>query len=117
MANGRGSLECCYCTFYRCHNPAWHDYDAAYEAGKCLRHQADLPASTSTGLHRVCRDFRPTKLFTQESVVSVEERFAWFPFDLAPGVLYGFDYNAPPEVHAIASLGPSAPSTEPTQDA
>src|SRR6266851_2895303 len=104
MANGRGSLECCYCTFYRCHNPVWFDHDAAREAGECLLHHVALPATTATGLHRGCRDFRPTELFAQESIPSVEERFARFHLDLAPGVLYGYDYNAPEEAHAIASL-------------
>ncbi len=40
----------------------------------------------------------------QDSAASAEERFAWFPLELAPGVLYGFRYNAPPDIRAVVTI-------------
>ena len=104
MPNGRGSLECCYCESYRCHNPDWRGYDAAYEAGECLFHHAALPGTTATWLHRVCRDFQPNEFFARQSQLSAAERFSWFPFALAAGILYGFGYNTPEDVRPITDL-------------
>ena len=101
MPNGRGKLECCYCEFYRCHNLLWRGYDAMYEAGECLFHHAALPASTESWQHRVCRDFQPNEFFQR----SAQEQFGGFPFVLAAGVLYGFGYNTPEDIHPIAQLG------------
>jgi hypothetical protein len=104
MANGRGSLECCYCEFFQCHQPQWLGYDAAYEAGSCSFHNAPLPSTKDTWLHRVCAGFSPNEFFAAQSNLSVNERFKAFPDPLAPGVLYGFAYNNPSGVHPFATL-------------
>jgi hypothetical protein len=112
MSNGRGALECCYCGHYRCHNSDWVGYDAAHEAGECLRHRVALPATTDTGLQRVCRDFQPNEWFGRDSAVTADERLAFFPQPLAPGILFGFSYCWPPDVRPIFAL---APGTGPDQ--
>jgi len=107
MANGRGSLECCYCEFFRCHEPKWRGYDAAYEAGSCTFHGAPVLSTKDTWLHRVCSNFSPNEFFADHSKLSVNERFKAFPAPLEPGVLYGFAYNNPPGVHPIAAVNRS----------
>ena len=108
MPNGRGALECCYCAHYRCHNSDWVGYDAAHEAGECLHHRAVLPATTDTGLQRVCGDFGPNVSFGCDSAVTAGERFAFFPLPLVPGVLYGFPYYWPPDIRPISTFIASA---------
>ena len=110
MANGRGKLECCYCEFYLCHNPLWRGYDAAYEAGACLFHNAALPGTTESWQHRICRDFEPNEFFQGDA----SEQFSWFPFVLAAAVVYGFGYNTPQDVQPIADLSSSG-ATPPVQ--
>ena len=117
MPNGRGALECCYCEHYRCHNPDWVGYDAAHEAGECLHHRAALPATTETGLQRVCGDFRPNEWFGRDSAATAAERLAFFPLPLAPGILFGFPYNWPPDVRPIAALAADARLAEERNDA
>jgi hypothetical protein len=104
MPNGRGALECCYCQHYRCFNPEWVGYDAAHEAGTCLRHCAALPDTRAEGLQRVCCDFRPNEWFARDSAATAEKRMGWFPVALAAAVLYGFEYSWPPGVRPIGNL-------------
>lgn len=106
MGNGRGALECCYCKFFRCHNPLWLGYDAAYEEGDCTFHNCSLPATTDSWTHRICRDFQPNEYYEQHRC-SVEERFSWFELPLEAGVLYGFHDNSPEAAQAIGDLGPN----------
>jgi hypothetical protein len=106
MPNGRGWLECCYCEHYRCHNPEWVGYDAAYEAGECLRFRTSLPDTMESSLHRVCSDFVPNEWYSRDSEAPAEKRLSYFPLPLVPGILYGYLYAYPPDVKPIAVLGP-----------
>ncbi|MGL6075958.1 MAG: hypothetical protein ACRC8S_17510 [Fimbriiglobus sp.] len=104
MPNGRGCLECCYCEHFRCDNPDWLGYDAVHEAGKCLHHLADLPATMELDLNRICRDFQPNEWFARDSEASAAKRLGWFPGPLAASVLYGFPYHHPPSVKPLGEL-------------
>jgi hypothetical protein len=110
MANGRGWLECCYCEHYRCHNPVWVGYDAAYEAGECLHHRTRLPDTLEEPVlaHRVCSDFQPNEWYSRDSIATADERFSYFSLPLVPGVLYGYHYSYPPNVKQIAVLAPNS---------
>jgi hypothetical protein len=101
MANGKGSLECCYCVHWRGEGQG---YDGAYEQGFCDRHKVMIPSTLENWGHRVCADFSPNKFFERDSRVSVEERFAWFGIRLKPGKLYVFSYSSPPEIKELLNL-------------
>ena len=101
MANGKGSLECCYCTYWQ---GQYNGYDGAYEEGHCLRFNAPLPSTLSTWEHRVCASFSPGPEYERDSSISVEERFSWFGKPLEPGVLYVFPYNDPPSIRKLVVL-------------
>ena len=106
MANGRGSLECCYCEFFRSYNPQWQGWDAAYELGHCTLHNAQIPESP---LNRICVNFKPNQFFHRNSSVSVEERLSWFPTSFRPGGLYVFSYNTPEELSLLFEFNSNAP--------
>jgi hypothetical protein len=113
MPNGKGSLECCYCEHYRCHNPEWVGYDAVHLAGECLRYHTRLPDTMESSLSRVCSDFQPNERYTHDSILPVEERFAFFPLRLVRGVLYGYHYTDPPGVQQIAVLAADGGQKDP----
>lgn len=101
MANGKGSIECCYCVHWRGEHQG---YDGAYEAGFCAHHKASVPATLPKWDHRVCSEFSPNEFFNRDSRISAEERFSWFGIRLKPGFLYVFGYNAPHEIKELVEL-------------
>ena len=120
MANGRGSLECCYCIHY---NGYWSGYDAVHEAGYCLHHDAVLPSTVRTQLNRICRDFEPNDAYwahhPEHELDGIAQRmnparqFSWFGTELRSGILYVFDYPAANAVREYKSLDPETDSTPP----
>src|SRR5215203_6378644 len=93
MPNGKGSLECCCCTYWRGEH---RGYDGAYEEGFCAFHRSGLPATSGSWLHRVCSAFEPDQSYVRDSPdVWPEERFSWFGRKLEDGILYAFPYNQP----------------------
>jgi hypothetical protein len=106
MPNGKGSLECCYCTHWR---GEYRGYDGAYEEGFCALHRSGLPSTADSWLHRVCSDFEPDTSYERDSPrVSAEERFSWFGRKLEAGVLYAFPYNQPGALEELKDLSAEA---------
>ena len=91
MANGKGALECGYCS----HAVARH----------CGFHDVELPASPR-GWNLVCGNFSPSPIYWEHSTEHCppNRRFAWFGRDLEPGVLYHFQYNSPESAEPLAQM-------------
>jgi hypothetical protein len=116
MANGRGSLECCYCRHWAAAS-GWQGYDSAYEDGTCRFHQVQIPATLPDWTHRVCTDFVPGDEFALQNGVgqpwqdrSIDEitatRFSWLGDGLENNVLYGFSYSDPSRPWILMRLPP-----------
>ena len=124
MPNGKGALECCYCTHFQSQS-GYEGYDCAYEAGICDHWQVEIPAAPRAGGHRICANFMPNESYKRHNrgmierhggnvEDAVQERMSWFGVDLEPGVLYAFCYNQPPEVKELMPLTEQA--SEPASD-
>jgi hypothetical protein len=114
MPNGRGALECCYCSHFQS-SSGYQGYDCAYEAGTCNHWNVEIPAPPSPGDHRICADFAPNEDYEhhnrqmmeyhgQTTAESVKQRMSWFGIELKPGVLYVFCYNQPPGIEKMVAL-------------
>ena len=92
MPNGKGTLDCCYCTRFR-GNP-WH-----HEPGHCEFHGVPIPSSP---LNRVCVHFEAGAAYYADQgaaeTMPPALRFTWFRQDLEAGVLYEFSYNTPDRI-------------------
>ena len=102
MPNGKGSLECCYCTHWR---GEYRGYDGAYEEGFCAYFRSALPATLDSWTHRICSEFTADPSYEIDSHgIAPEERFSWFGMELKQGVLYGFCYNQPGALEELKDL-------------
>jgi hypothetical protein len=102
MPNGKGSLECCYCDYWRGERQG---YDGAYEEGFCSYFKSRLPSTSESWTHRICTKFEPNSFYNKDSpTISPEERFGWFRKKLKDGVLYGFSYNKPDSIEELKKL-------------
>lgn len=102
MPNGKGSLECCYCTHWQ---GEYRGYEGAYEEGFCLHHRSTLPSTLNWWGHRVCSAFNADPSYERDSpTISVQTRFSWFGEELAPGILYVFPYNQPDAIEQLTIL-------------
>jgi len=98
MANGRSSIDCCYCK----HFGGPHGYPDGYgETASCQYHGVSLPISDSEHyLNRICIHFEPDCTYWKDSTIFTPpaRRFTWFGRELDPGVLYMFSYNTPDKI-------------------
>jgi hypothetical protein len=95
MANGKGTIECCYCK----HFAGQQGYPAGHGAtGHCAFHDKPLP--NAEHLNRICCHFEPNEFYWRDNAfwMPPARRFGWFAQDLKPGVLYFFSYNAPQKI-------------------
>jgi hypothetical protein len=103
MANGKGSLDCCYCIHFDATGVA----DGWQQARLCKFHQKVLPVPTAH-CNRICCHFEPNSAYFEDNpawpLVPVACRFALFGMDLDPGVLYEFSYTDPSGAKPIAVL-------------
>jgi hypothetical protein len=105
LANGKGNLECYYCTHF---TPSVGAQLAG--PGQCAFHNAEIPASAE-GLNRVCTSFVANAAFERDNAPhvhngvkyhsSAHQRFTRFARSLEAGVLYGFFYNTPEKVREL----------------
>ena len=98
MGNGRGKIDCTYCTHF--------DGQHQHESARCRFHLALLPPSSQ---NRICCHFEASTLLAEEAgarilYAPVARQFAWFGADLEPGILYEYPYNDPPAVKRLAVL-------------
>lgn len=103
MPNGKGSLDCCYCTYFKCANNLEGYQDAAYETGWCCKNLVTIPES-KTAYNRICAQFYPNKSYSNDTRLSFEHRFALFEKQLDPKFLYYFPYNLPHLVKELAEF-------------
>jgi hypothetical protein len=124
MPNGKGALECCYCSHFQS-SSGCKGYDCAYEAGTCNHWKVEIPTTLPAWSHRICADFAPNedyerhnrqmmKYHGQTTAESVSQRMSWFGIDLKPGVLYVFCYNQPPGIREMMKL--TGDETEAAED-
>jgi hypothetical protein len=98
VGNGRGKIDCVYCTHFI--------GDQQHEPARCRFHGTALPESQ---LNRICCHFEASPRFAEESgarilFCPVACQFAWFGADLEPGVLYEFPYSDPPDIKKLVVL-------------
>jgi hypothetical protein len=113
MPNGKGSLECSYCTHWEGRSGG-RGYSSAYEEGRCSLHRVTIASPLPEWIHRVCRDFSPDGEFARDNEWHdqgvddvVATRLSWFGRDLEPNTLYGFAYNDPPGAWKVMDLPPA----------
>jgi len=95
MANGRGTIDCCYCR----HFGGDKGYPDGYrQVTQCNYHQVELPDPKE--LNRICCHFEPDDTYWRDNRfwMPPARRFSWFRHDFEPGVLYLFSYNAPDKI-------------------
>ena len=90
MANGKGTLDCLYCTHFA--------GKAMGVGGNCDFHQVQLP-DTGTS-NKVCVHFEPTEAYRRDNGPEMPpaRRFTSFREDLNSRILYVFRYNAPDQI-------------------
>ena len=91
MANGKGSLDCCYCV----HS---HGTRSVYSGpGECAKHNVCLP---TTHFNIVCVHFEPNEDYWKSNSRDTTPvvRFSWFGEKLQAGLLYVFGYNTPERI-------------------
>jgi len=89
MANGKGSIMCCYCA----HVTWGPDY-------RCELHNANLPVRSAGSLNLICRDFQKGK----QSEFSFDSQFAELEPQMRSSVLYGFPYPSHNRVADIKEI-------------
>ena len=101
MANGRGTIDCCYCRHF---GGAKGYPDGLGRAAKCNYHEMNLPEPEPSHLNRICCHFEPDDTYWRDNPywIPPARRFSWFHEDLKPGVLYFFRYNSPEKI--VSSL-------------
>ncbi|MDQ6785278.1 MAG: hypothetical protein M3033_00465 [Acidobacteriota bacterium] len=102
MPNGKGQLDCCYCTNWQ---SEYQGSDGIYEKGFCKLYKSEIPMTLPSGTHRICLDFTPNQFYEKYAELnSIEQRFSRFETNLEKGILYGFPYNLPSNIVKIKNL-------------
>ena len=114
MPNGKGALECWYCTHWEPADDKVYS-EPNYGQGRCRHWEVDIPEQEPPRRYRICANFSANSFFEQHNRGMIErhggnvddlvrERMSRFGIDLKPGVLYAFHYNDPPGIREMMKL-------------
>lgn len=93
MPNGRGQLECSYCTHY----------GSQGHPSACRRYQVRLPLPEA-GMHRICRGFSVSERAIASGHAScLAKQFSELQHSLRPGHLYVFPYPSSDRARDMAA--------------